>query len=1758
MIVEQAPEPATVAPTAPIDELDAALDATPGTKPHAGAETSGAPASLPVVPWVLSGKTAGALRAQADRLLAHVRAAVDASGPCGLADVGYSLVSGRATLGHRAVVVGADREELLAGLAALSQGGPGGAVGRGARPGKLGVLFTGQGAQRLGMGRELYEGFPVFAEAFDAVSAEIDPLLGESLREVMWGRTHDQGQTDEHDRETADERDEERGVEQDVERDVERLNGTRFAQPALFAFEVAVFRLLQAWGVRPDVLVGHSIGELAAAHVAGVFSLADAARLVVARGRLMQELPSGGVMVAIQATEQEITPWLSDGVSLAAVNGPQAVVVSGVASAVAEVRAEFEALGRRVSRLAVSHAFHSALMEPMLGDFASVAGQVTYQEPQIPIVSTVTGQVADLTDPAYWVEQVRRPVRFADAVSTVKADGVTRLVEVGPDAVLTGMAAQCLESSQAVAGQGTQGADRVVLVAAQRRNRPQAHTLVSALGQLHTAGADVDWRAFFAGTAAQRVDLPTYAFQREHYWAEAAKPTGDASAVGQLALDHPLLAAVVPAPDSDAVTFTARVSLDGNPWIADHVVHGNVLLPGTGFVELAVHAGDHLGCGMLDELTLHAPLVLPEQSGVALQVMVDDPDERGRRAVRIYSRPEQRPDAPWTRHAEGVLSAGTPELPADLTAWPPAGSTELDAEPLYDTLDDRGFGYGPVFQGLTRAWRRGPDLFAEVTLPEVAHPQAARFGLHPALLDATMHTLGFGGLGAEEDRRQALLPFSWTGVTLHAGGATALRVRLSPAEGQRNAVRIDLADATGAPVATVAALVLRPLSPEQLGGDGHGESLLAIDWQPIAQSAAPAAPWTIAGPGLAVPATGPGLAVPAAEAVADLYALTAPGAGLPGTVVLPIASPGPAASRETVEAAEPAGPVAVVTPVAELVTPVAGQAAASGPGGVPGGVRAALHQALAAMQTFLADDRFAGSRLVLVTRGALAASPGEAVDVRQAPVWGLVRAAQAENPGRFVLLDVDDEIQSPEVMTTALVSGEPELAIRAGTVLAPRLARVAVPASPDAPVTPPAEGSAPVAEGAVPMVGVPAPPAEGSAPVADGFRHAAGLSGAGAMWDPDGTVLVTGGTGGLGAIVARHLVVAHGVRHLVLTSRSGPAAAGAEELRGSLAELGAQARVVACDVSDRDALERLLADIDPGRPLRGVVHAAGVAHNGLVAALSPAQVDEVLPAKADAAWHLHELTAGLDLTAFVLFSSAGGLVMAAGQGNYAAANVFLDALAQHRHALGLPATSLAYGLWDVRTGLSQWLGEADLQRMRRAGTPPLPEAEALWLFDAALASGSASLVPLRVDAAALRAREDEVPALLRGLVPAARRRSRTGPAEAGSLRTRLAGLGAAEREREVLAAVLAITAEVLGHADAGAVDADAGFLESGFDSLTAVELRNRLNAATGLNLPAMVVFDSKSPTDLAGQVLDQLGAAPGAAAAAVPAQRADSRGDTLYELFLDAIQSGNLQPGLAMLRSVAALRPSFDSVATVDRLPEAVTFGTARVGDGPAPLRLICLSTPTVAGGVHQHARLAARLSARVSALPTPGFGRGESLPATLDAAVEVFAETVLRVAGGEPFALLGFSSGGLLAHATAACLERAHGVRPAGLVLVDTYRVGDDANTAIFDQMAHAVPDKAATLGAFGSAELSAMGRYVELLGQFEQRAIAAPLLFVRAGELFQLGSAPAPEGDWQARWEGADTVVTVPGTHFSVVEADVDTTAEVVDGWLAKLPTS
>ncbi|MFJ9648954.1 type I polyketide synthase, partial [Streptomyces sp. NPDC101206] len=927
-IIEQAPEA----------EPSVDVDARPADRP----------AAARVLPYLLSGRTKEALRAQAAALAAHLDTAGDAAADA--ADVAHSLATSRAHLDHRAATVltignDEDLQDALARLAA-GESAPRTVTGP-AGDGRTAFLFTGQGSQRLGAGRELYDTYPAFADALDAVCAHLDALLDRPLKDVLFGS------------------------------DAAVLDRTEYTQPALFAVEVALFRLVESWGVRPDFVAGHSIGEIAAAHVAGVLSLDDACTLVAARGRLMQALPAGGVMIAVQASEDEVLPVLADagGVSVAAVNGPQSVVVAGDEDAAVAIAEVFRARDRKTKRLAVSHAFHSPHMDGMLDDFRQVVAGLSFAAPRIPVVSCLTGALVtdEMGSADFWVRHVREAVRFLDGVRALEAAGVTTFVELGPDGVLSALAQECLT-----------GTADVAFAAVLRSGRPEAETLVTALAQAHVHGVAVDWEAFFAGTGARRVDLPTYAFQRQRFWPSAAAfVAGDPESIGLGDAGHPLLGAAVALADSDGVLLAGRLSLDTHPWLADHTIHDSVLLPGTAFVDLAVRAGDQVGCDVVEELTLEAPLVLPERGGVQLQVVVEAPDGAGRRPFAVYSRRQDAlAEEPWTRHGSGALAAGarpgSDQGFGELAAWPPAGAEPVDVRGLYAELAQEGVSYGPLFQGLKAAWRRGNELFTEVALPEDGRRDAARFGLHPALLDAGLHAIGHGDRAGQADAG-ALLPFFWSGVSLYAVGASALRMRLTPVSADDpHTLALLVADETGRPVAAVESLTLRPASAAQVhAAGGNLESLFRVEWLPVSAAPATAAAgdlrWAVLGRdeiGLGGP-TGPGAHVTEYADLAELGVALAAGEPAPDAVfVLPAAIERP------------------------------------GDEGMVGRVHDAVNQALATVQEWLADERFAAAPLVWLTSGAVAVEAGAGVqDLAGSAVRGLLRSAQSENPGQLVMID---------------------------------------------------------------------------------------------------------------------------------------------------------------------------------------------------------------------------------------------------------------------------------------------------------------------------------------------------------------------------------------------------------------------------------------------------------------------------------------------------------------------------------------------------------------------------------------------------------------------------------------------------------------------------------------------------------------------------------------------------------------------------------
>ncbi|MTE21461.1 SDR family NAD(P)-dependent oxidoreductase [Streptomyces sp. TRM43335] len=1366
-----------------------------GTNAHVIIEQPPAPApeartgtgsSSGAVPWVLSARDEDALRAQAARLHAHLNGRPDVEA----ADVARTLASGRSVMEHGAVVVGGARDDLLDGLDALAQGRPSPRVlrGRAVPPGRTAFLFTGQGSQRPGMGRELYASSPVFARALDEVCDHLDGALEQPLKDVLFA-TEGSAQA-------------------------ALLDRTDFTQAALFALEVALFRWFEHHGVTPDVVLGHSVGEVAAAHVSGVLDLADAAVLVAARGRLMRAARAGGAMVAVEAGEDEVLRALqardedAGTVAVAAVNGPRAVVVSGDAEAVDELVAQWDRQGVRTRRLTVSHAFHSPHMDDVLDAFRAVAKGLTFRPPTIPVVSDTTGDLATdehLTSPDYWAQHIRRTVRFHDGVRSLRAQGVAHFVELGPDGVLTALTRTALTEEPGV------------LAPALRRGRPEPETAVAALALLRLQGAAPDWSALLPG--ARRVELPGYAFQRRRHWLDVPAATaGDAAGLGLGAVDHPLLGASVGRAGRDEALFTGVLSLRTHPWLADHAVAGSVLLPATALLELATRAAGQVGCGRVAELNLAAPLVVPEHGGVQIQVFVGAPDPDGERPLEIHAR---RGDETWTRHADGTLASGAVAAEG-LLVWPPAGATEIALDGAYEALAAHGYAYGPAFRGLRRLWRAGADVFAEVALPEPVREQAARYELHPALLDAALHPLL---PGVVQGSAPARLPFAWSDVTVHATGASTLRVRLSLPDdeaGDTTTARLTVADGSGLPVAQVGALALRPLSAEAVRAAGAGHAgLLPLSWSPH----------------------------PAPDGPVDTAGWTALGAF-------------PAASLSSCADLEAA---AGTRPTTLLWEPPATDGAT-----VPERARAHLEAALALLRAFLGDNRFADTRLVVITRGATAVEPGEKVDdLERAGLWGLLRVAQTEHPGRVAVVDVGAGECAEADLHAAVAAAEPQIAMRGGRLLVPRLTQAA--------------GEEPA----------------GAAP----------------RWD-DGTVLVTGATGALGGVLARHLVTAHGARRLLLLSRRGEGAPGAAALRAELEGLGAEVTFAACDAADRAALAGVLAAVPAEAPVRAVVHTAGVLDDTVVTDLTPERLHHVLRPKIDAAWNLHELTRDLPLSAFVLYSSVAGLIGNAGQGNYAAANTFLDALAQHRHARGLPAASLAWGLWADTSALSAGLGETDRRRLARIGLRPLSSEEGTTLFDLALAGGRPVVALTGLDLDALRRQGERAAPVLHGLAPRPARRTPPTGGTAGTASSpvaQLAALGRTEREAALLELVRGQVAGVLGHADATTVGAELPFQDIGFDSLSAVELRNQLGQAVGLRLPTTLVFDHPSPLALARHLAELV------------EQEAGTPGDAvLAELHRVGSAIGALPAGdAARERITDRLRDLLSQVASYSTAPEA-------------------------------------------------------------------------------------------------------------------------------------------------------------------------------------------------------------------------------------------
>lgn len=1435
-----------------------------------------APAPMPAsLPFLISGFSEAALRKQAERFHLHMGMNIEDR----FGDVAYSLATTRTHFRKRLVLLAKDKSELLDALASFARTGktPIGAARTSSdytEECRLALLFSGQGSQLPEMGRNLYNVYPVFRAAFDEIVSYFSDLE-RPLLDVMWAQA---------------------GSEEAV-----LLNRTDFTQPALFALEVALWRLWESWGVKPDLLLGHSIGELAAAHVAGVFELADACRLVAARGRLMQALPRGGAMASLEASGTEVQTaieklGLSGSVDIAGLNTPRQTVVSGDAESVEKVMAHFAQEQRKTKRLKVSHAFHSHLMDSMLAEFKVLADTIRYAAPQIPLVSSLTGTLAEAGEIArskYWVRQAREAVRFAAGMRTLYEQGVKTFLELGPQPVLSGLGAACLADDGPVSW-----------VASLNPDKDDASAIQRSLAELHVLGIQLDWRGYFAPFGGNRVALPSYAFQRERFWFEP--PPSREVGAGLTDTNHLLLGGRIQIAGTETMMFATVVSNEEPVWVKDHQVLDAVLMPGTAFFEAMRAAGNASGKGAWDlsEVIILTPLVLSPGVPVRMQVTVGS-ESGGSRSVQVYSlRESEGDDGPWQLHAQGKLVAAQATNESSVTV-PPPDAKPFDVSALYADLAELGYSYGPTFQGIKEAWHVGDVVWAKVALPESAEQSAIRYGLHPALLDSAMHSLLLTQRLKDQVSDDLYVPFEAGQLSLWQEGLAQLWVKVADfelGEGEFWA-SLDLYDAQGTCVGKLHRLHARRMDRSalhRLAVAGVDRFQFEVTWRNVGTEISQTSQtWGLLCRGQ----------VDWAEDVQTRLAAT-------GVQVV-----------EVLEVHE-----------AELLDGVICL------WGANTDVIAEAHELSVMALAQLQDIASVGFQLpmVWVTRRAVGTSSNdEVLGLSSSPLWGLMRTARNEHPELTLrIVDIGDEPGDLDALASALMlNGEPECALRHGQVLAPRLERanaatgfvipsegmwrleIAVKGRLDEPLAIKSMVNEPLAAGeiratvkatgvnfldvlnALGMVEISAFGLEFAGVVTDvgtnvkdlnvgdpvlglargsfashvvvdarqvvrmpknlSFEEAAtipmtfltawyGLHVLGSMkhgekvlihsaaggvgmaavqlaqlhraevygtasepkwpalrelgldddhiassrslefvdrfsktapgksfdvvlnslarefidaslallgnggrflemgkidlreqsWiakhhpgvtyrvynlpeagpdriyemlvaladlfaagklkplprrtfpmncasdalrfmaqarhvgkvvlvpaqqrslvQPDGAVLVTGGVGGLGKYVAKWLATEHGVKDLVLTSRRGLKTPEAEAFVTELAKLGTAATVVACDAADADSLQALMTAFTQERPLRGVVHAAGVLDDGVLRALTPERLHTVFSPKLDGAWNLHKLTQDFELDFFVLFSSIAGVVGSPGQGNYAAANAFLDALA---------------------------------------------------------------------------------------------------------------------------------------------------------------------------------------------------------------------------------------------------------------------------------------------------------------------------------------------------------------------------------------------------------------------------------------------------------------------------------------------------------------
>ena len=1375
-----------------------------GTNAHIVVEAAPVPtpvsadAQRPSHLLTLSTKTEVALRELAQRYRTFLAAHPDVA----VGEVCYTANTGRAPFEYRLAVVGETGRQMQEQLTAFATQAATDGVFQGhvscSQPPKIAFLFTGQGSQYVGMGRQLYESQPLFRRILDRCDELLRPSLDISLLEVLYPTP---GQPS-------------------------PINETAYTQPALFALEYALAELWRSWGITPSAVLGHSVGEYVAACVAGVLSLEEGLQLVATRGRLMQDLAQEGAMAAVMAdvtrVARALVPYAAE-VSIAAVNGPENIVISGRRQALQTITRALEADGIKTVPLTVSHAFHSPLMESILPAFENAAREMRFGAPQLSIVSNVTGDYLtqqDVTTPAYWSRHIRQPVQFAAGMHTLQEHGYTVFVEIGPQPTLIGLGRRCVSAGASV------------WLPSLRQGSSEWRQMLLSLGELYVRGAAVDWVGFDHEYPQRRLSLPTYPFQRQRYWADSGQATtppvsrpSKNAAQGHNA--HPLLGRRVysAAFKNGEIQFEGKISQETPAFLGDHLLFGTVILPGTVYAEMALAAGAAIFQAdqvIVRDLVFQQPFLLSDQDEKTIQCLLtpERPSAYAFQILSVSSRGQAEPV--WTLHASGkiLIEDEPPQLPrVDLTSWQTENAEEIPAEICYQRFREQGLELGPGFQAIEKLWVQAGVAFGQVRLPAPFIGEAEDYRLHPVVLDACGQAIASAFVSEKRDALYLPIGLDSLRVYRRCGPRVWFRAQGRPAADPAQPVQIAdliLFDETGAIVAHVEGATTRRAKRGTVlpwRQKERADWLYTVAWtvedlppQPGADALAEPGWWLIFSDTRGIGSQlaklmqekgeqcvliSPGLSYERLTAQqycinpADLQDFRrvvqeAAGNSLRGIVYL-----------WSLEARlDNTSSLSCVNDMCSL-----------GCGGV-----------LYLLQALAQTGWTPFPRLWVVTQGAQSIGPDPVpLELAQAPLWGLGQVIALEHPElRCTLLDLatDQTRDGIQAVFEELWSAKSDnqVAYRHGSRYVAKLVQYPL----QEPVNP------------VPI-------------------HA------------DGSYLITGGLGALGRSVAQWLV-RRGARHVVLAGRREPSQAVREAI-GQLEQEGARVLIVQADVSQPQEVATLLDTLASSLPpLRGIIHAAGVLDDGILLQQDWERFNRVLAPKVAGAWNLHTLTQGLPLDFFVCFSSAASLLGSRGQGNYAAANAFLDALARQRRIQGLPGLSINWGPW-AEGGMAVDMDQRAKRRMQELGWESVPPEQGLGMLETLLGQdvSQAGVLPLTWSRFLAQFPAGEIPSYFDRWV---RPVEASPQAEPSSRFLHSLQEAPTNERRELLVRYLQeVVAKIIGLTPAHTLEPQQSFHELGLDSLMHMELRNSVLNDLGVNVPITEFMNSATIGHLAELLL---------------------------------------------------------------------------------------------------------------------------------------------------------------------------------------------------------------------------------------------------------------------------------------------------------------